>query len=135
VKRQRSLNFHSCGRCFVPLVPKKEGIQSRSTHVQNLSRMFGGLSIGYLRLSAEQNLGFPGNWTGWTNPSGRPVRSGALWTSRTGPDVRVGHRKTIVPSKFSLAFRAYFAGIVIPFAIRGMAFANGQGIVACLPFP
>jgi len=25
--------------------------------------------------------------------------------------------------------------MVIPFAIRGMAFANAQGIVACLPFP
>jgi len=25
--------------------------------------------------------------------------------------------------------------MVIPFAIREMAFANGQGIVACLPFP
>jgi len=27
------------------------------------------------------------------------------------------------------------AAMVIPFAIRGMAFANGQGIVACLPLP
>ena len=25
--------------------------------------------------------------------------------------------------------------MVIPFSIRGMAFTNGQGIVACLPFP
>ena len=25
--------------------------------------------------------------------------------------------------------------MAIPLAIRGMAFANGQGIVACLPFP
>jgi len=29
---------------------------------------------------------------------------------------------------------AILAAVVIPFAIRGMAFANGPGIVACLPF-
>jgi len=36
-----------------------------------------------------------------------------------------------------LLFRLVGSGMIIPFAIRGLAlaFANGQGIVACLPFP
>jgi len=34
------------------------------------------------------------------------------------------------------SFEEIFASaMVIAFAIRGMAFANSQGIVACLPFP
>ena len=35
----------------------------------------------------------------------------------------------------SLERRRRNSAMVIPFVVRGMAFANGQGIVACLPFP
>jgi len=39
MKSQRSLNFYSSGRCFVPPDPNKKGIRSRSGHVQNRSWM------------------------------------------------------------------------------------------------
>jgi len=90
VKSQRSLDFHSFGKCFVPPDPNKKEFG----HVADTSRICpgcsGGLSIGYLRLSAGQCRGIPGNRTGY--PSGRPVLSGALRTPRTGLDRGVRHR-------------------------------------------
>ena len=39
------------------------------------------------------------------------------------------------PRKKKMSQRGSAAAMVIPFAIRGIAFANGQGIGACLPIP